>query len=128
MAQLTPENGPVDTGNGGSVESGIIINQRTEGLLESYLSIIANKDTITIREAGIQIGTEWATDLVFVFNPVLKNLSLKKAISYQAKITSKGINIISPVKEILVPNKILIDSVNYYNYFPFGFTDDIPEN
>lgn len=102
-----------------------LLNQNTEGLFCNSLKIQVVSDSLFIREFGRQIDTDWATEMVFVYDKLYKNWLLKKLIIYKANITSKEEKLVKPIKVFNISENIEIDSVGYYKYFPFGFSDDI---
>lgn len=102
-----------------------ILNQNTEGLFNGSLNIFITSDTLYLREFGIQIDTEWSTEMAFIYDKSINNWLLKKSVIYKANITSKEEKIIKPIKTYNIEEVITIDSASYYKYFPFGFSDDV---
>lgn len=102
-----------------------VLNQNTEGLYNSSLSIFTYNDTLKIREFGRQIDTDWSTEMAFIYDKSINNWLLKKSVIYKANITAKEEKIIKPIKTYNIEEVITIDSASYYKYFPFGFSDDV---
>jgi hypothetical protein len=102
-----------------------LLNQNTEGLFNSSFKIFIISDTLYVREYGRQIDTDWCTEMAFTFDKSIKNWVLKKAVIYSAEISSDEEKIIKPVKTYNINDVITIDSVSYYKYFPFGFSDEV---
>lgn len=103
-----------------------ILNQDTDGLFHSYLKILSEGDEIVIRESGRQIDTDWATDIRIFFSKKEKEWYLKKTVAYSASIGARGTIIKDPIIVKKVNDAIPVTSINYYDYFPFGFSDEIP--
>lgn len=102
-----------------------LLNQNTEGLFCNSLKIEIVSDSLFIREFGRQIDTDWATEMVFTYDKLCKNWLLKKSVVYKANITSKEEKLIKAIKVNNISENLVIDSVSYYKYFPFGFSDDV---
>ncbi len=101
-----------------------LLNQHTEGVSHQDLKLFYTKDGFVIREFGNQVGTGWATDMQFINKD--NKFFLDKATIYAAEVDYRESRIIKEIKNKKLSKPLLIDSVNYYDYFPFGFTDDIP--
>lgn len=106
----------------------LLLNQDFEGLYSTMLMPNILNKTLIVREYGRQIDTDWTTDLEFKFDDIIKNWTLKKAIIYSSNIQEAGPKIRKVIKLESIKSKILIDSVDYNKYFPFGFSDKIPAN
>ncbi len=102
-----------------------LLNQNTEGLFCNSLKIEVISDNLYIKEFGRQIDTDWATEMIFSYNKSMNNWFLKKCAIYKAEITSDEEKLIKQIKEHDINEIIPIDSVSYYKYFPFGFSDDV---
>jgi len=103
-----------------------ILNQYTEGLM-GKLIVIEKDGILTLRSKGKHIDVKWITDLVFEYNKEKKNYYLLKAVAYSADLSNDSKPKI--IKEIFTkkPTKeTSIEETSYYDYFPFGFTDEFP--
>lgn len=102
------------------------LNQHTEGVSHQDFVLLSTKEGFVLREFGEQMATGWATDLEFVSRN--NSFLLKHAVVYSANISFKGAVLSKVISKKIIDKTVIIDSTNYYNYFPFGFTDDISDS